>query len=81
MNIENGATINNLTTGYTYYGLYYRTRSVATSWKCGWCGHTFSSKPSNCDLAGNTSHPDTPNIKVDSTKTVTDYYSGSGAFS
>lgn len=74
----NGAKISGVTEGRTYYGLYYRTRTVAVSWYCGWCGHTFTSKPSNCDLAGNTSHPDEPKIRVKDTKTYTDYRSGSG---
>ena len=74
----NGAKISNVEKEETYYGLYTRTTKKATRWKCGWCGHEFSSKPSNCDLAGNTSHPDTPKINVIATKTITHYRSGSG---
>ncbi len=76
---SNGAKISNVEKEATYYGLYTRKRSVAVKWACGWCGHTFTSKPSNCDLAQNTSHPDEPKIVVKETKTYTDYYSGSGA--
>lgn len=75
---SNGAKISNVEKEATYYGLYKKTTEKVTRWKCWWCGHEFSSKPSNCDLAGNTSHPSEPNIHPKTTKIIKHYRSGSG---
>lgn len=48
---KNGATISELTSAKTYYGLYMKTEEIATNWRCDYCGQTYSSRvspPSSC---------------------------------
>lgn len=77
----NGAKISGLEKGYTYYGLYHRSYTLATSWGCGYCGHTFSgnSHPTYCNnnACWNNEHP-TSNWHVKSSKKYNVYLSGSG---
>lgn len=80
----NGAKISGLTSAQTYYGLYVRTYTLATSWGCGYCGTEFSghSHPTYCSnhVCWNNEHA-TSNWHVHSSQTYTEYYSGSGASS
>lgn len=77
---SNGAQISELTENQTYYGLYTKKTSQATSWKCGWCGlvKTQTSKPSSCSNNVCGSKTGGQKWNVNTSKSYTHYYSGSG---
>lgn len=79
----NGSKITGLTTGYTYYGLYYRNCSEITSWSCGWCGTKVqgSAEPTSCPNRSCASDEPANGQKWYPYTSIqwTEWYSGSGA--
>ena len=77
----NGATISEVTENQTYYGLYYRNCSQATSFSCGWCGTVVksTSRPTSCPNRVCGSGTGGQKWHTASSRNWTEYYSGSGA--